>query len=489
MPGEHAGEPTETAAVAEGPLSRAARVASERAYVNGMTDRSRVAWARATGAQPELSAKRQLVAISHSIEKAVMSGSFEPPTVVIALFQRLPFFDRERVVYERMAALGIEVVIGFVEQAQHRAPVGVRTVLLRPDEPLADEWTVVAVGPHAGAYLVATDQHTVDEREHHPELSRQFLGRWGFSRTQGASELARLRFALGDRLDADLGHTVDALLARAMPAGGDSAGSSGTAGEMWSTTALYHMFDQMQAAQAGSRELREQLADAHQAAAARTSARVDPESGLPTPDFLSRWSAAAGTTELPVGLALFDVDVLGEHTLLGDDRAAYYAVRQVAAAMTQPLGPVDAVVRLSRREFLVVIPGASVRHLAGVCDRIGEQLDLASWGYPNMSFTATTATMVTSSRPLPLYELQAALGRLPDGNPGPLDAGRTPAGERIIVASTRLYRDEVDEVDGVAGGAALTHHAPGGLDEYGGPADWVDNDRTVFADISPHPGD
>jgi hypothetical protein len=33
--------------------------------------------------------------------------------VVIALFQRLPFFDREREVYERMAAAGIQVVVGF----------------------------------------------------------------------------------------------------------------------------------------------------------------------------------------------------------------------------------------------------------------------------------------------------------------------------------------------------------------------------------------
>ena len=112
------------------------------------------------------------------------------------------------------------------------------------------------------------------------------------------------------------------------------------------------------------------------------SAEIDPSSGLPTPDFLGRWSAPGGSTELPVGLALLDIAGLGAE--LEDPRAEYHASRKVAAALCQPLGPVDAAVRLSRREFLVVVPGASARHLAGLGDEVAEQLELASDGYPHV---------------------------------------------------------------------------------------------------------
>ena len=149
----------------EGPLEHAARSAAEAAYLARLDDRHREAWERASGARPERASKRLLVALSHTIEKTVMSGPIIEPTVVVALFQRLAFFDREREVYERMAAAGVEVVIGFISGEEHEAPEGVDVVHLSPDEPLAEEWTVVAVGPEAGAFLVATDQHTFDAAE------------------------------------------------------------------------------------------------------------------------------------------------------------------------------------------------------------------------------------------------------------------------------------------------------------------------------------
>jgi len=71
-----------------------------------------------------------------------------------------------------------------------------------------------------------------------------------------------------------------------MPSGGAAAASSGAPGETWATTSLHHMVDLMQNARAGTRRLREQLADAHAAAAARGAAAIEPQSGLSTPDFL-----------------------------------------------------------------------------------------------------------------------------------------------------------------------------------------------------------
>ena len=258
-----------------------------------------------------------------------------------------------------MAAAGVVVVVGFVEGEEHRPPSGVHVVSLRPDEPLADEWSVVAVGPHAGAFLVATDQHAFDPSERDHEASREFVGRWGYSRAQAGTELARLRFSLGDRLDVVLRGTIDDLLAEYMPSGGDPAASSGTPGETWATTSLGHMMDGMLTARAGTRELREQLADAQRAATARAAATTDPHSGVANPDFLQRWSHPTGANPLPIGLALFDVAELDSEAMRADDRASYFAAHQVAAALTQPLGPVDAVVRMSAREFLVVVPGAS----------------------------------------------------------------------------------------------------------------------------------
>ncbi|MFC5139725.1 DICT sensory domain-containing protein [Actinomycetospora rhizophila] len=424
-----------------GPLSQAVAEATARATRTRLDEEPRRTWEHAAGGRPTPVPKRLLVAVSHAIEKAVMSSPMtgpDTPTVVIALFQRLEFFERERVVYERLAEAGAEVVVGFVRGEEHDPPRGVHTVLLDPDEKLADEWTVVAVGPGTGAFLVATDQHAYDAHEHTAEAGRQFCGRWGYARAQAGAELARLRLALGTRIPDPLLRRLDALLGEVMASGEEVAGSGGTPGEAWATASLAHMITRMQTAQAGSRALREQLEDAHRAADAHRSAATDPSSGLPTPDFLERWSSPGGTTELPVGLAL--VDVAGLDGAFDDPRAEYHAARKVAAALCQPLGPVDAAVRLSRREFLVVVPGASPRHLAGLGDEVAEQLELSSDGYPHVPLTASVATIVTHTRPLPVEDLRVALTRLPADAPGAIDAGRTVTGERIAVVSTRAGR-------------------------------------------------
>ncbi|MFG1633971.1 DICT sensory domain-containing protein [Pseudonocardia alni] len=423
--------------MSEGPLAHAVRVASEQAYVDGLSEGRREAWERASGARPEPASKRLLVHLSHSIERAVMSGPREDPTVVVALFQQLRFFDREREVYARMAQAGMHVVVAFADGGVHDVPDGVHLVVLDPDEPLASEWSVVALGRGAGAFLVATDQYARDPRER-GEAGRVFLGRWGYARAQAGTELARLRFALGDRLPTSVRRTVDELLGSSMPTGGDPAASAGTTGEAWATTSLNHMIDRLLSARAGTRELRSQLADAQRAAAARAAAAVDPASGLPTAEALDRFAGPAGPETLPVGVALFDLPGLDGSVVHDDDRAAWFAAHQVAAAMTQPLGPVDAALRLSEREFALVVPGASDRHLAGLCDRVGERLALASQGWPGIALAGRVAFAVTATRPLPLADLREALAHLPEepGDAGPVDAGRNPAGDRIVVAAT-----------------------------------------------------
>ncbi|MEJ2866507.1 DICT sensory domain-containing protein [Actinomycetospora sp. OC33-EN08] len=416
----------------EGPLAHAARTRVERAFIDNLTDHTRVARDRAAGSRPERLSKRLLVDVSHAVEKAVMASSVEPPTVVVSLFQRLAHFDRERAVYERMAEAGVTVVVGFVAGEGHAPPEGVTVVELDPAEPLGDEWTVVALGPRAGAFLVATDQHTYDPAERAVEPGRIFDGRWGFSRAQAATELARLRFALGSRLAPDVVRTVDDLLASTMPAGGDAAGSAGSPGEMWATTSLYHMIDRMRDAHAGTRELRDQLADVHAATGARAASGTDADSGLPDAGFLERWTPRVGPGALQVGVALFDIAAFDDEAL-ASPRAAYHAGHRVAAALTEPLGPVDVAVRLDARTFVVLVPGASAVHLGDLADRIGEGLALASEGHPGVALTARVATTTTRGRPLPIDDLRAALDHA-DPSTDPVDAGPSPTGAHITVA-------------------------------------------------------
>lgn len=52
-------------------------------------EEERAARDRASGQLPEIATKRSLVAVSHAIEKAVLAGPVQDPTVVVALLQRL----------------------------------------------------------------------------------------------------------------------------------------------------------------------------------------------------------------------------------------------------------------------------------------------------------------------------------------------------------------------------------------------------------------
>lgn len=389
----------------------------------------------AVGQRPERMAKQSLVAVSHAIERAALAAAGDEPSVVIALFQRMEHFERERIVYGQLVEAGIRVAVGFCDESPHDVPEGVEVIALDPAEALVDEWSVVALSRSAGAYLVATDQHRFDQKLRNREMSRVFLTRWGFSHVQTGVELARIRLTLGYRLSAGTREFIDGLLAEAMPAGGGVAGSGGTQQELWSTTAAFHLAERMYRARAGSARLRAQLADAHGAVAARSAATVDPQSGLPTGDFLHRWSGrSGGETPLPVGLALFELDAV---TRADDDRAAYHVARKISAALTQPLGPVDAAVRLGGRTFLVVVPGASEMHLARIADDVVEQLALASDGYPGIPLVGEVATVVTRQRPLPLNDLHQALERLTEHAGGdPVDAGSTVVGDRITVCRT-----------------------------------------------------
>ncbi|MEU5940464.1 DICT sensory domain-containing protein [Micromonospora sp. NPDC047548] len=89
--------------------------------------------------------KRNLVTVSHAIEQAALATAEDGPLVVIALFQRLPYFARERARYERIATGAAVTVVGLVGEPPSGLPAGAYGVALDEAGELAREWTVVAL--------------------------------------------------------------------------------------------------------------------------------------------------------------------------------------------------------------------------------------------------------------------------------------------------------------------------------------------------------
>lgn len=99
--------------------------------------------------------KRLLLGLSHHLENAAhgLSGA----TVVLSCFQHARHFTpatRRR--YAQLADAAVLVGAIGSDLAAEPAP-GVRGAHLRPGDPLADEWTVLVVGPHYAAGLIARD--------------------------------------------------------------------------------------------------------------------------------------------------------------------------------------------------------------------------------------------------------------------------------------------------------------------------------------------
>ena len=91
--------------------------------------------------------KRVLVEISHAIERFALAAEPQGPMVVIAMFQKLSYFERETSVYRDIAASGAVTLVGLVEDFPPQLPAGVRHTLLEPGDPLAREWSVTVLSP------------------------------------------------------------------------------------------------------------------------------------------------------------------------------------------------------------------------------------------------------------------------------------------------------------------------------------------------------
>jgi DICT domain-containing protein/GGDEF domain-containing protein len=338
--------------------------------------------------------KSTLVTVSHAIERAALASAEDGPMVVVALFQRLPYFERERAVYERIARVAATTVVGMVGAKPSDLPAGSWAVVLDEDDDLAREWTVAVLTPRFGAALVARDREEVEDTAVTMESGRVFDGRWRFRRDDALHEVLRLRAALADRLPPAAQGAIDDVVARVrdLPA---------TPGESRADAAVRMVVEQARRDRARLHDLR-RPAGPDGGAPVRLTATED----------MRRWSGADGVTAtgtLPVavlGVRVQHAEPLSEH--LGRSAGTRRA-ETVISTVTSRLRPADRATRLAEDEFLLVLPALSQDDAIALAYRIGADIVAAGEHSPFLTATATAVLTVTRQRPLPVDRIREAL--------------------------------------------------------------------------------
>lgn len=339
------------------------------------------------GPAPELLTKRSLVTVSHAIERSALATAEDGPLVVIALFQRMPYFLRERARYARIAAGAAVTVVGLVAPTPPELPPGGYGVTLDETEELAREWSVVALTPRFGASLVARDRREVVAAGTLEE-GRLFSGRWGFRRDEALHEVIRLRAQLGDRLPPAALTAIDQVLRRVrdLPA---------TPGESRAEAALRLMAERVDRSGPG-----------------RAGEEVPAPSGLVDESTLRRWTGMDGVTAagtLPVALIGVRVgEPAGAPERFGRRSTAREA-QAVIAALTAPLRPLDRAIRLAPDEYLLVLPALTREEALAVAGQVHASVAGLARSYPFVSFAVHTAVTVTDRRPMPVAEVRHAV--------------------------------------------------------------------------------
>ncbi|MET8849840.1 DICT sensory domain-containing protein [Amycolatopsis sp. NPDC004625] len=361
--------------------------------------------------------KRALVTASHAVERAALAEGVGDDTVVFALFQRLPYFERERKVYAQIARRAAVTVVGMVDSGRPDLPHGVTPVLLRPDEPMAREWSVAVLSPTFGASVVAQDLDEVDPQAATVERARLFSGRWGLRRDEAYAEVVRLRDAMGDRLPPAVRRKVDEVLA-----------SVGTPAAI----------DVESRAEAALRHVAARLDEARDRATPPpvTGPAVDPDTGLATLAGIAAWLGDA-TDTVPLGLVLIGVDDPAAVERRHGARVRMHTEQNIADLLREGLRPLDRAVRLGPGEFLVVQPVVSPADLTERSRRLEHRLAALHTTYPFVDLHPRTTTLLTRRRPLPLPKLRAQLREVPETTLWPPNQGSLPLPQRPRPAPMR----------------------------------------------------
>ncbi|SDW78209.1 Diguanylate cyclase, GGDEF domain [Amycolatopsis xylanica] len=331
-----------------------------------------------------LLSKRALVIASHAVEHAALAEGADEKMIVFALFQRLPYFEREREVYAKIARRAAVTVVGMVDAGRPDLPHGVTPVLLRADETLAREWSVAVLTPTFGGSVVAQDLDEVDPSATSVEAARQFQGRWGFRRDEAYAEVVRLRDAFGDRLPPTARIAVDEVL-RGVTAPAASVVENRT--------------------EAALRHLATRLERRPRTESAPLAPVTDPDTGLATLPGIAAWLGAS-TDTVPLGLILITVDDLDEVGRRHGNRLKMHTEQNIADLIRESLRPLDRAVRLSTDEFLLIQPALSANELADRAAYLERRLKALHATYPFVDPHPRITTLLTRQRPLPIHSLR-----------------------------------------------------------------------------------
>jgi GGDEF domain-containing protein len=355
--------------------------------------------------------KRVLVELSHAIEQFALAARPGDPLVVIAMFQKMSYFERETAMYRDIADRGAVTVVGLAENLPPRLPPRVRHCLFAESDDLAREWSVTVLGPRGGATLVAKDLQSVDPNAPTLEDGRRFRAGWSFRRADAYGEVLRLRSRL--RLPTDLVEDIDrvlhAVLAAPEPPHQD-----------WWDVPMRFLAGRTAHAVRDRTEALGALA-----AADADSTERDPRTGLHTEQFLHRWTAGLGGS-LPVGLALLRITGLATLRTRFGLRAETDAMAGITGCLQGLLGEGDRLVRLADEDFLAVLPSWAPERVLRFCEEACAGIAALDQVYPFVTFPAAAAATVTRSRPLPLDDLREQVGRQEDE---PAAADQVPAGQ------------------------------------------------------------
>jgi hypothetical protein len=115
--------------------------------------------------------KQTLTGFSRHIESQAREAP-DPPILLTALQHAKHFTGRTRHAYRELAARSALVAV-FGANMPADFVSGIRGVALDPDDALAMEWTVLALGPHTAAALIARE-HDDDVEASGPDEDRRF---------------------------------------------------------------------------------------------------------------------------------------------------------------------------------------------------------------------------------------------------------------------------------------------------------------------------
>jgi hypothetical protein len=341
--------------------------------------------------------KRTLVTVSHAMEQAALVAAEDGPMVVFALFQRLPYFERERRVYESIASHTAATVVGLVAAQAPDMPAGVYPVLLDEKEELAREWTVVVLTPRFGAVLVAYDLEDFQAGATTLESGRVFEGRASLRRDEALHEVLRLRSRLGDRLSPAARSAVDAVVDRVrdLPA---------TPGESRADAAL-----RLFTARAEQDHTRLRAGSRRSEKAAQPEVAGDTDlAGEPG---VRRWAGTTGVTAsgvLPIAvLAVRITHAAGHEGPIGRT-----AIRQQQAAielLVNRLRPEDRASKVGPDSFLLFLPALGHDDAVALAHMLIADFAAAEARSAFLSVRVTVALTVTRRRPLPEKQLQQAV--------------------------------------------------------------------------------